>query len=82
MNTNNMVVILGLVVGWFAIPIMAQASPEVVNGLLLLILLAALLVNYQKWVPALNSFGLAVSGETPRVGNAPFPGQGGHQATA
>jgi len=68
MWSNDAVVIGGLAVGFFLVPTVAGAAPEVVNGLLLLILLGALLLNSDKWLPFLTQFGNAVSQPPPATG--------------
>ena len=63
--SNDAVVVGGLVVGFFLIPTVAGAAPEIVNGLLLLILLGALLLNKDRWLPFVTQFGNAVSQPPP-----------------
>jgi hypothetical protein len=57
--TNHAVVIAGIAVGFIVVPMAASAAPTVVNGLLLLILFGALLLNSKVWLPYLKQFGTA-----------------------
>jgi len=63
----------GLLVGFFVIPPMADASPRVVNGFLLLVLVGSLLYNRDRWLPLLNRFvgtvpstGIGTGGSGPK----------------
>lgn len=40
-------------IGFFLIPVLADASPTLVNGVLLLVLFSSLLYNKDSWVPYL-----------------------------
>jgi hypothetical protein len=62
--TNHGIVIAGIVVGFFLVPMLADMSPTIVNSILLLSLLAALLMNSDKWLPYLKQFGNATSSVT------------------
>jgi hypothetical protein len=62
--SSHAVVIGGIIVGFIVIPMVAGAEPEIVNGLLLLMLFGALLMNSTIWLPYLKQFGNATS-KTP-----------------
>lgn len=61
---SQAIVVIGIVVGFIAVPALASAAPTLVNGLLLLMLVGALLMNSDRWVPFLAQFGNAVSAPT------------------
>lgn len=46
----------GFIVGLFAIRPLANVSPPAVNGFLLLVLLSALLLQRDRWLPYLTAF--------------------------
>jgi hypothetical protein len=71
---NQVIIVCGILVGFLAIPIVAGAAPEIVNGLLLLLLIGAILMNSEKWIPYLAAFGDAISAPAPatRVANTPI----------
>ena len=62
--TSNMLVIFSLAVGFVAVSMLASEAPTVVNGILLLLLFGALLMNDTIWLPYLTQFGNAVKGTT------------------
>jgi predicted phage tail protein len=60
-------VVIGIAAGVFIVPVVAGAAPELVNGLLLLMLVGALLMNSSKWTPYLAQFGTAISAPPPKT---------------
>lgn len=64
--TDRAVVIVGILVGFFVVGVAAQWSPELVNGVLVLILVGTVLGNYPKWLPYLSHFGNAVPSSVKR----------------
>jgi len=54
--SGRALVIAGMVLGFFIVPRLAQVAPTLVNGFLLLVLVGALLFNYQRWLPYLAAF--------------------------
>jgi len=58
----------GLLVGFFIIPPLANASPKVVNGFLLLVLFGSLLFNRDRWLPAFERFSGTVSSSSSKAG--------------
>lgn len=70
MNSNEIggkaLLLGGLLFGFFIIPPLANASPRVVNGFLLLILLGSLLFNNERWLPLLDRFVGTVPTKAPR----------------
>lgn len=71
---EHFVVLMGIAVGFFVVPALASQPglTEIVNGILLLLLLGALLVNSKQWLPAFNAFGNAIN--TSPTGLAAKPG--------
>ena len=65
--------VIAITVGFVVVPQLAGAAPEAVNGLLLLMLLGALLLNSHVWLPYLAALGTAISAAPP----APTGGGGG-----
>lgn len=55
------IVVLGIIVGFFVVPFAANYSPELVNGVLLLILVGTILGNADRWLPWLSQFSNAGS---------------------
>jgi uncharacterized membrane protein YphA (DoxX/SURF4 family) len=66
---SQAVVVGGILVGFLVIPMVAGAAPEIVNALLLLMLLGAILMNSNKWVPMLANFGNAVGAPSTATSN-------------
>lgn len=66
--SGDAVVIGGIVVGFVAVPWLAGYAPELVNGLLLLILIGTLLLNGGRWIPYLAQFGNAIDQPAPAGG--------------
>ena len=64
---SQAIVVIGIAAGFFIVPVLAGAAPQLVNGLLLLILIGALLMNSSKWTPALAQFGNAISAPPPKA---------------
>jgi hypothetical protein len=64
--SNNGIVVAGVVVGFFAVPALAGAAPELINGLLLLLIIGTLLMNSGRWLPYLIQFGSAFNAPPPR----------------
>lgn len=58
---NRAIVIAGIVAGFFVVSFAANYSPELVNGVLLLILVGTILGNADKWLPYLSQFSTAGS---------------------
>jgi hypothetical protein len=52
-------------IGFFLIPVLAEASPTFVNGVLLLVLFSSLLFNRNSWLPYLGK----LEGSTLKVGS-------------
>jgi hypothetical protein len=75
---NQVIIVCGILVGFLIVPMAAGAAPEIVNGLLLLMLAGAVLMNSSKWIPSLASFGNAISAAPP----APTGGGGGGSVKA
>lgn len=46
--------VIVFVAGFIIVPTLAEAQPELVNGLLLLILAGIILTNYRRWLPYLT----------------------------
>lgn len=68
--SNTSVVVGAIVIGFFLVPIVAGAAPEVVNGVLLLLIFGALLLNSDVWLPYLSQLGAAFNQPAPRTSNA------------
>lgn len=58
---NRAIVVLGIVAGFFVVSFAANYSPQLVNGVLLLILIGTILGNADRWLPYLSHFGTAGS---------------------
>ena len=69
---NQAIVVLGIAVGFFVVPVLAKVSPELVNGVLALILIGVILMHSDQWLPLLNQFGGAVSIQPSK---RPYPAQ-------
>jgi hypothetical protein len=72
MMGNQAVVVGGIVVGFFLVPMVAGAAPEIVNGVLLLLIFGTLLMNSDRWIPYLEQFGNAINQPTPVTGRGPI----------
>ena len=57
--SGKALLIAGLLLGFFLIPPLAEASPKVVNGFLLLVLMGILLMKQDQWLPLLARFNSA-----------------------
>lgn len=53
---NRAIVLLGIAVGFLLVPSAASFAPELVNGVLLLILIGIILGNADRWLPYLSQF--------------------------
>jgi hypothetical protein len=53
------VLVIGLIVGLFAIGPVARAAPTLVNGFLILVLFSSLLYHRDRWLPYLERFAQA-----------------------
>ncbi len=51
---DRALVAIGLAAGFVLVPRLANAAPAVVNSILLVILLGALLINEERWLPWLK----------------------------
>lgn len=65
---DRAIVILGISVGFLLVPSAASLAPELVNGVLLLILIGIILGNADKWLPYLNQFTAAATPNIKRSG--------------
>jgi hypothetical protein len=68
---DKVVLLVGIVFGFFAIPPLARANPALVNGFLTLVLFSSLLINRDRWLPYLNQLGGAASGTGGGGGSRP-----------
>lgn len=50
---DNAVWIGAVIVGFFAIPVLADVNPPLINGFLLLVLFSTLLLQRERWLPYL-----------------------------
>ena len=50
-SDTNGLWIAAIVVGFFAIPILADMNPTLINGFLMLVLFSSLLLNRDVWLP-------------------------------
>jgi hypothetical protein len=57
--SDDAVVIGGIAIGFVVLPWLAGVAPELVNGLLLLLIIGAVLLNSPRWLPYLTQFGSA-----------------------
>jgi hypothetical protein len=74
--SNTSVIVGAIVLGFFLVPIVAGAAPEVVNGVLLLLIIGALVLNSDVWLPYLRQLGGAFAEPTPQATfHAPGAGQ-------
>jgi len=64
-QSNTFVIVVMLAVGFVAVPTLASWAPELVNGLLILLLIGAILMNDALWLPYLAQFGNAVNTPPP-----------------
>lgn len=71
--SGRALVIAGMVLGFFIVPRLAQVAPTLVNGFLLLVLVGALLFNYQRWLPYLAAFETQPTAKKPAEGKGPKP---------
>jgi hypothetical protein len=63
---NRAIVVAGIVAGFFVVSFAANYSPELVNGVLLLILVGTILGNSDRWLPLLAQFSNAGSASIAR----------------
>lgn len=69
---NQALWVAAALVGFFAIPVLADLSPTAVNGFLLLVLLSSLLLTQETWLPYLRQ--LEVKPGTPAFDKAHHKG--------
>lgn len=50
-TSNNGLWIAAIVIGFFAVPMLADLNPTLVNGFLMLVLFSSLLLNRDVWLP-------------------------------
>jgi hypothetical protein len=65
--SNTGVIVGAIVLGFFLVPVVAGAAPEVINGVLLLLILGALLLNGDVWLPYLTQLGAAFTQPAPEA---------------
>lgn len=53
---NRAIVVAGIVAGFFVVSFAASYSPQLVNGVLLLVLVGTVLGNADRWLPYLAQF--------------------------
>jgi hypothetical protein len=70
--SNTGLIFAAIVIGFFVVPIVAPAAPEIVNGLLLLLILGAILLNSDVWLPYLAQLGAAFNQPAPTTGRGPI----------
>lgn len=59
--SDQYVLIVGLIVGFFVIPPLARANPPLVNGFLFLVLFSSLLYNRNRWLPYFQQFSRSIN---------------------
>ena len=64
--SRNALLISAMVVGFFLIPTIAAASPEIVNGTLILLILGAILFHTDVWLPWFALLGKGLETPKPR----------------
>lgn len=52
--SDRALIAFGIVIGFLVIPRLAYSAPVAVNSILLVILLGALLINEERWLPWLR----------------------------
>lgn len=78
---NNGIIVLGLLVGFVAIPVIAEVNAEMINGFLVLLLIGIILFRSDQWLPLFAQFGNVGSAavakrSTHPVANPATPGKG------
>jgi hypothetical protein len=72
--TSTQLIVASIVIGFFAVPFLAGGAPEIVNGILILLIVGALLLNSDVWLPYLaqlgGSFGPGAQTPNPKSGGA------------
>jgi hypothetical protein len=63
--TSTGLIVAAILIGFFAVPWLASGAPEVVNGLLVLLILGSLLLNSSVWLPYLAQLGAAFNQAPP-----------------
>jgi len=58
-QSDQVVLLVGAVVGFFLVPPLARANPVLVNGFLLLVVFSVLLIRRDRWLPYLDQLSKA-----------------------
>ena len=53
--SGNVALIVAIVAGLWVVPALARFAPELVNGLLVLMIVGVILFNSDRWIPVMNS---------------------------
>lgn len=71
---DRSIIVLGIVAGFFVVSFAAGFSPELVNGVLLLILVGTILGNADRWLPVFAQFSRAGSSSIKSTSPGASPG--------